>query len=63
MRPEDRQELESIQRMLERTLEQNRAALDDARHKSEKYSRTLAVAGAEIRTASSELRRMGYLRK
>jgi hypothetical protein len=63
MPPEDRQKLESDQKKIGRTLEQNRATLDNARHKSGKYSRTLTSSGAEIRTASSELRRAGYLRK
>lgn len=62
MSPEDRQKLESAQKNISRVLEENRAALDNARHQSEKYRRTLITAGAEIRTACSELRRAGYLR-
>ncbi len=63
MTPEDRQKVESDQRKIGRTLEQNRVALDNARHKTVKYARTLSSSGAEIRTAGSELRRAGYLRK
>jgi hypothetical protein len=63
MPPEDRQKLEDDQKKIGRILEQNRVALDHSRSKSAKYARTLAVYGAEVRSATSELRRAGYLRK
>lgn len=63
MPPEDRKKLESDQKKIGRTLDQNRVALDNARQKSGKYSRTLTSSGAEVQTARSQLRRAGYLRK
>lgn len=63
MPPEDRQRLQSDQRRIDLTIERNRAALDSARSKSGKYSRTLTSSGAEVRNAGSELRKAGYLRK
>lgn len=63
MPPEDRQRLQNDQRKIERTLERNRAALDVVRSKSGKYSRTLTSSGAEVRSARSDLRRAGYLKK
>lgn len=63
MPPEDRPRLQSDQRKIERTLERNRATLDSARSKSGKYSRTLTSSGAEVRSARSDLRKAGYLKK
>ena len=63
MPPEDRKRLQNDQREIERTLERNRAALNTARSKSGKYSRTLISSGAEIRSARSDLRKAGYLKK
>jgi hypothetical protein len=63
MPPEDRQRVQDDQLKIERTLERNRAALDSARAQSGRYSRTLTSSGAEVRSASSDLRRAGYLKK
>jgi hypothetical protein len=63
MPPEDRERLQNDQQKLKRTLASNQAAVDRARSKSNKYSRTLTSSGAEVRSASSDLRRAGYLKK
>jgi hypothetical protein len=63
MPPEDRRRLESDQKKIGRTLAQNRVALDVARAKAGKYSRTLASSSAQAQTARSELQRAGYLKK
>lgn len=63
MPPGAREKLKSDQQKIGRTLEQNRAALDIARSKSGKYSRTLTSSGAQARSARSDLQRAGYLKK
>jgi hypothetical protein len=63
MPPKDREKLKDDQQKIDRTLEQNRAALDTARSKSGKYSRTLTSSGAQARSARSDLQRAGYLKK
>jgi len=47
---------------MERTSERNKSALRRARRDLEKYRRTVAVAGEQIRSAQDELRRAGYLK-
>lgn len=63
MPPRDRQRLQDGQQNIKRTLELNRAVLDSARSKASKYSRTLTSSGADVRSARSELRRAGYIKK
>ncbi len=63
MPPKDRERLKNDQQKIGRTLEQNRVALDIARSKSGKYSRTLTSSGAQARSARSDLQRAGYLKK
>ncbi len=63
MSPEVRQKLRNDQRKIERTLEQNQAALRTSRRKAQSYSRTLTSSGAEVRSARSDLRKAGYLKK
>jgi multidrug resistance efflux pump len=63
MPPEDRQRLQNDQLNLKRTLASNQAAVNRARAKSSRYSRTLTSSGAEVRSARSDLRRAGYLKK
>jgi hypothetical protein len=63
MPPEARKRLQKDQQKIERTLERNQAALHTSRQKSAKYARTLTSSGAEVRSARSDLRRAGYLRK
>jgi hypothetical protein len=63
MPPKDRERLKSDQQRIGRTLEQNRVALDLARAKTGKYSRTLTSSGAQARTARNDLQRAGYLKK
>lgn len=62
MRPEDRERVQNYLLKIERTLELNRAAIEVASRKSEKYSRTLTSSRAEIQSARSALRRLGYLK-
>ncbi len=61
MRPEDRERVQNAQLKIERTLERNRAAIEVASRKSEKYRRTLTSARAEIQSARNALRKLGYL--
>jgi hypothetical protein len=63
MPPEDRERLKNDRQKIGRTLEQNRAALENARSKYGKYSRTLTSSGAQARSARSDLQRAGYLKK
>jgi hypothetical protein len=51
------------QQSIERTLERNQAILNTVRQKSGRYSRTLITSGAEIESARSDLRKVGYLKK
>ncbi len=60
--PEDRKRLQDNQLEIERTLARNRVALETSRRESAKYRRTLATAGAEVQSALSDLRRLGYLK-
>jgi hypothetical protein len=62
MRPEDRERVQDGLLKIEQTLERNRVAIELASRKSERYRRTLAITGAEIQSARSALRRLGYLR-
>lgn len=62
MRPEDRERVQNSELEIERTLERNRAAIAVARQKSEKYRRTLTSARAEIQSARTALRKLGYLK-
>jgi hypothetical protein len=62
MRPEDRERVQDGLLKIEQTLERNRVAIELAGRKSERYRRTLAITGAEIQSARSALRRLGYLR-
>ncbi len=62
MPPKDRARLQSDRQKIERTLERNQAALQTSRQKAGKYARTLTSAGAEIRSARSDLRKAGYLK-
>jgi hypothetical protein len=51
------------QRESERTLEQNHAALDATRQRTEAYRRALAAAEVQAENARNELRRAGLLRE
>jgi len=62
MSPEDRERVQENLSKIEQTLERNRAAIELAGRKSERYRRTLAITGAEIQSAKSALRRLGYLK-
>jgi hypothetical protein len=62
MTPERRERLQSNQLKIDRTLERNRAALEETGRKSAKYRRTLTSSGAEIQSARSALRKRGYLK-
>lgn len=59
----DRIRIKSDQRKIARTLERNQAALQTVREKSGQYTGTLAASGAEVRSAQSDLRKAGYLKK
>lgn len=62
MRPEDRELVQDAELNIERTLERNRVAIEVASRKAEKYRRTLTSARAEIQSARSALRKLGYLK-